>query len=260
MNAPSPDIVYLTQPQQVSMGDAWFEIATIDHFWIRRRFEVLRKLTEDIPWDTLPLAEVGCGSGLLQRQVEDAFGTTVDGFDLNDLALRSSVAQRSPRFCYDVFERRAELKEKYGAIFLFDVIEHLDDDMAFLDAVLFHVQSAGMVFINVPADPGLFSEYDEAAGHVRRYLSSDLCQLAEKCGCEVLKWTYWGLPLRLLLRLRKRRLAGQRDKDAILRDGFSPRHGLVNRLLMLFSRLERIPQRRAGSSTMLIAKKVQVIG
>jgi SAM-dependent methyltransferase len=255
MNPTLPAIVYLTKPQKVSMGDAWFHIATTDHFWIRRRFEVFRKLSAGLSLHAQPLAEIGCGSGLVQRQMEECFGVTIDGFDLNELALTSSVAARSQRYCYDIYERNADFKEKYGAILLFDVIEHLDDDAAFLDAVLYHVQPGGWIFINVPADPALFSAYDEAAGHVRRYLGHDVCKLVEKCGGESVTWTYWGFPLRLLLALRKWSLAEKQDDDAILKGGFSPRNPLFNFLLLLFSRCELIPQQNAGSSVMLIARK-----
>ena len=86
------EIAYLSQPEPVSMGDAWFSIASTEHFWIRRRFEVLRALTPGFDWPALRLAEIGCGSGLLQRQLEDECGARVDGFDLNELALKGSVA------------------------------------------------------------------------------------------------------------------------------------------------------------------------
>ena len=33
-------IEYLSPPAAVSMADRWFEIASLDHFWVRRRFEV----------------------------------------------------------------------------------------------------------------------------------------------------------------------------------------------------------------------------
>jgi SAM-dependent methyltransferase len=237
------------------MGDAWFDIANIDHFWIRRRFQVLRKLAGDLEWPQMRVAEIGCGSGLLQRQIEDKFGCQVDGFDLNELALRQSVCRSSRRLCYNIFSRDASLKEAYDAIFLFDVIEHIDDHRGFLEAALFHLRPGGRILINVPADAALYSAYDRAAGHVRRYLAPELIDLVESAGLQSERWTYWGWPLRLLLHIRRRRLDKMTNNDQILRDGFSPRGGLFNFGLWLFSQLERIPQHSAGSSLMLIARK-----
>jgi hypothetical protein len=44
MNSEHRPIIYLSPPTQVSMGDWWFDIATVDHFWIRRRFDVMRRI------------------------------------------------------------------------------------------------------------------------------------------------------------------------------------------------------------------------
>ncbi len=252
-----PDIKYLSKPEGVSMGDAWFSIASLRHFWIRRRFQVLQELAGDFPWRTSRLGEIGCGSGLVQRQVEEHFGTTLDGFDLNEYALKESVCQTSQRHCYNIFARDAAYKAIYDGMILFDVIEHLDDHRGFLEAAMFHVKPGGRVFINVPADADLMSAYDTAAGHVRRYGAEDLLELCKACGLHVENWTYWGRPLRPLLQVRRWKLRHATDADAILRSGFAPPGAIGNALLLLLSRFESIPQHRAGSSLMLVARMPQ---
>lgn len=249
-----PDIVYLSQPEGVSMGDAWFSVASPKHFWIRRRFQVLQKLAGDFPWRTSRLGEIGCGSGLVQRQIEDHYDTKLDGFDLNEYALKESVCRTSQRYCYNIHARDAAFKAIYDGMVLFDVIEHLDDHKGFLESALFHVRPGGRVFINVPADNALMSEYDTAAGHVRRYDAKELLGLAEACGLRVERWSYWGWPLRPLLSIRRRQLRNATDHDAILRAGFTPPGAIGNAALMLLSQFERIPQHHAGSSLMLVAQ------
>src|SRR5208282_3627094 len=84
---PTPrEIEYLSRPAEVSMADRWFEIASIDHFWVLRRFEVLRKLAGESIVKSREMAEVGCGHGLLQKQIENTYAREVTGFDLNDYA------------------------------------------------------------------------------------------------------------------------------------------------------------------------------
>jgi hypothetical protein len=61
-----PRIIYLTPPTPVSMGDWWFDIATAEHFWIRRRFDVLRRLADNVLRNSRSAAEIGCGNGLVQ--------------------------------------------------------------------------------------------------------------------------------------------------------------------------------------------------
>lgn len=248
------DIVYLSRPEGVSMGDAWFSIASPGHFWIRRRFEVLQKLAGDFPWRTSRLAEIGCGSGLVQRQIEQCFGATLDGFDLNEYALKASVCETSRRFCYNIHARDAAFKAVYDGMILFDVIEHIDDHRGFIESAMFHVKPGGRVFINVPADNALMSPYDKAAGHVRRYGAEDLLEVVKACGLKTENWTYWGRPLRPLLKVRCWKLRHATDPDAILRSGFAPPGAAGNALLMLLSRIESIPQHHSGSSLMLAAR------
>ncbi len=237
------------------MGDAWFDIASTNHFWIRRRFEVLRKLAPSFDWPRLKLAEIGSGNGLVQRQFEDQFGAEIDGFDLNETALEDAVSRKSRRFCYNIHARLNQLREAYDAILLFDVIEHIDDHGGFLRSALFHLKRHGSLIINVPAHMSLFSTYDKAAGHVRRYAAEDLIALVEGCGLRTATWTYWGKPMIPLLAIRKRRLKKMTDEDEILRDGFAARGALGNAALLALSRCEWMPQHKTGTSLMLVAHR-----
>ncbi len=248
------EIVYLSKPEPVSMGDAWFDIASARHFWIQRRFEVLHKLTTGFDWPHLKLAEIGSGSGLVQRQFEDYLGAEIDGFDLNEVALRQAAGLRSQRFCYNIHARSASLHRTYDGIVLFDVIEHIDDDLGFLESAIHHLKPGGFLVINVPALQSLYSSYDKAAGHVRRYSAEELIALVKSAGLKVEQWTYWGKPMLPLLALRKRRLEAMHDADAIIRDGFDSRGALMNAALLTLSRCETIPQQSKGTSLMLIAR------
>jgi methylase of polypeptide subunit release factors len=84
------------------MADRWFEVAGIDHFWIRRRFEVFRRLAGELVANAREIAEIGCGHGLLQLQLETAYDRAVAGFDLNEVALKQNVSRRSAVNCYDI--------------------------------------------------------------------------------------------------------------------------------------------------------------
>src|SRR5437764_11173656 len=95
-------LTYLSAPAEVSMADRWFEVASVDHFWVRRRFEVFQQLAGSLIGGAREIAEIGCGNGLLQRQIEDAYGREVAGFDLNEFALKQSLTRHSSIFCYDV--------------------------------------------------------------------------------------------------------------------------------------------------------------
>jgi 2-polyprenyl-3-methyl-5-hydroxy-6-metoxy-1,4-benzoquinol methylase len=245
-------VAYLSAAATVSMADQWFAIASTDHFWVRRRFSVLQELAG--PW--LPASkecgEIGCGHGLLQRQIEDAYGLPVTGFDLNDFALQQNVSRISRVCCYDIVERNAALRAEFDVIFLFDVLEHISDQDGFLQSLLFHLAPQGRVVVNVPAGQWAFSGYDRAAGHVRRYSFKTLRDVARRNRLEPREWSYWGLPLVPILALRKVWLSGKHDQQEIIRTGFASRSAATNAALGMLSRAEPIPQHLLGSSLMAV--------
>jgi SAM-dependent methyltransferase len=246
----SRGITYLTPATPVSMGDWWFDIATEDHFWIRRRFAVMRQLADSVLRDAKAIAEIGCGNGLLQREVEERYGTAVTGFDLNELALRKNVSRISPLYCYDIHQRNPEFRGRFDVVFLFDVLEHIDAESDFLLAVKHHLAPAGALVINVPAHRFFLSDYDRAAGHVRRYSRQYLAKVAEENGFEVSALTYWGLPLVPLLFVRK----GISMNKTNGKVGFDSRGQTINGLLGSLARCEVLPQTLLGTSLMAVLR------
>ena len=234
------------------MADWWFEIATIDHFWIQRRFAVLRRLAGSLIPAAGEVAEIGCGHGLLQRQIEETYRREVTGFDLNESALKQNLAQLSNIFCYDIYHQHPSLRQRFDLVFLFDVLEHMADEDRFLRAVVFHLAPGGKLVLNVPAGKWAHSAYDEAAGHVRRYSMRSLQDTAARNGLQIAKSSYWGLPLAPTLLLRRLWLKGKRGKDRIISAGFSPRTKVLNRLLAVVSKCEPIPQTFLGTSIMAV--------
>jgi len=252
---PIPKIEYLSQPDRVSMGDSWFEIASPRHFWFIRRFQVLHRMAGTLLSTAgIRVAEFGCGNGVVQRQLEDRYGLSVDGFDLNELSLKQNISRRSQVFCYDIHQRKETLRGRYDLIFLFDVLEHIDDEDAFLTSLLFHLKPGGRLLINVPALQSLYSRYDEAVGHVRRYDLASMQSVTSRNGLETESATYWGLPLLPLLWIRKPWVRNKKRED-IISEGMDPKIGVLNGALSLFSRLERIPQRAIGTSLMVVLRK-----
>jgi len=244
-------ITYLSPSLPVNMGDWWFEIATSNHFWVRRRFEVLKRFAGQVIEGSSRIAEIGCGNGLLQRDIEDHYGLRVAGFELNELALRKNVSRISPLYCYDINQRQLNLRSQFDLVLLFDVLEHIDDEKEFLESVKFHLTDSGGLVVNVPAHQSLYSNYDRAAGHVRRYNTKQLIQVAERSGFKVRAITYWGLPLLPLLLLRKAVSLDPTNGKA----GFDPGGSSANFALSLLARCEFLPQNLFGTSVMALLER-----
>jgi SAM-dependent methyltransferase len=245
-------ITYLSAPAEVRMGDLYFDIASLDHFWIRRRFKVLQQFAGDLVSGARAIAEIGCGSGMLQRQIEDAYGKEVAGFDLNEVALKKNASRLSAVHCYNIFEKHSTLRERFDIILLFDVLEHIPDDKGFLEALNFHLAPGGRLILNVPACPWAYSEYDKAGGHERRYSIRTLCDAVEAKNLRITKWTFWGLPLVPTILARKLYLRGKKNQDEIISCGFDAGSKSINQLLGLLAKCELIPQKLIGTSLMAV--------
>jgi SAM-dependent methyltransferase len=248
MNSEPRPITYLSPPTPVNMGDWWFDIATRDHFWIRRRFEVMRRLADSVLRNSRSAAEIGCGNGLLQKGLEDYYGISVTGFDLNEVALRKNVSRVSPLYCYDIHHRDPEFGAHFDLLLLFDVLEHIEAEGDFLQSAKFHLTDSGILLVNVPAHQFFYSDYDRAAGHVRRYSINHLTNVAEKNGFKIRALSYWGLPLVPLLLARKG-MSMQRTNG---KAGFDTRGSTINSLLAALARCEPLPQKFLGTSLMAV--------
>jgi SAM-dependent methyltransferase len=248
MGSPDRAVAYLSAAMPVNMGDWWFDVATSDHFWIRRRFEVMKRLADSAVKNAKRMAEIGCGNGLLQRDIEDCYGIPVAGFELNEIALQKNVSRVSPLYCYNIHQRNPEFRGHFDLLLLFDVLEHIEDEDAFLQSAKFHLAEAGTLLINVPAHQFFFSDYDRAAGHIRRYSIGQLTTVAERNGFKARAFTYWGLPLVPLLLLRKTMSMQRSDGRA----GLDTRGSTMNALLGLLAQVEPLPQRFLGTSVMTV--------
>ena len=68
----------------------WYDVACEDHFWMEWRVKVLTEHLRRLGFD--PMAafsafDIGCGHGILQRQLSRSTAWVVDGCDLNDGAI-----------------------------------------------------------------------------------------------------------------------------------------------------------------------------
>jgi 2-polyprenyl-3-methyl-5-hydroxy-6-metoxy-1,4-benzoquinol methylase len=240
---------------------AWYTLLKTDHFWFAWREAVFFREMDcaGIPKNAnLSGMDIGCGQGEMRREIEKYTNWIMDGVDINLESLYRNKNCIGKTMFYNILDRKNVMKSHYDILILFDVLEHIDDPKAFLDAACFHIKSGGYLIINVPACPSLFSQYDAAAGHLRRYSKPGLRAALQTMGLEVITETYWGFSLVPLLFLRKcffkcRNLR----RDEILKIGFEPPGSLTNGILKLVGCVERrfIQQPFIGSSLIVVARK-----
>jgi len=65
--------------------------------------------------------------------------------------------------------------EMFDSILYYDVLEHIEDDGLELQQASKHLKPGGRLIILSPAHQAMFSGFDKAIGHYRRYNKSSLC-------------------------------------------------------------------------------------
>jgi SAM-dependent methyltransferase len=178
-----------------------------EHYWhVYRRQVILQILREAMPQPADPLIELGCGAGTVTTYLNE-HGYRVDYADVHrealDLARARAEARLGERSRALRFVRldicKQDLPKRYRGVFLFDVLEHLPDDVGVLERVrrafVPGADKNALLMFTVPAFPALWSPFDDVEKHKRRYTSLDARRLTEGAGFEVVRMTYFFFPL-----------------------------------------------------------------
>lgn len=230
-------IEFLSPATSVSMADEWFEFANPDHFWMQWRHAILLQQLKRTRQTFRNALEIGCGHGVVRELVERDLGFPVDGCDLNQHALEMAKNGKGRLLVYNIFDLNPAMLHAYDLVFLMDVIEHVDDDAAFLKTSLEHLKRGGIVVINVPAHMAFYSKYDEVAGHKRRYSAADLRSLFHQTGVETLNIVSWGFSLVPALIARKGILHFV-PRERTIRTGFATQNAATHGLFSFLRRME----------------------
>ena len=257
--AAEPAIEYLSPVAETPFPDDWYAFADASHFWMQWRLGVTLQLCErvgialDRPLQAL---DIGGGAGRFREQLESRTSWHVDMTDLNLPALKLCAPARGRTLYYDVTRPERPLAGRYDLCFLFDVIEHVGQPEALVAAAMAHLRPGGHLLVNVPALQSLFSAYDVAAGHLRRYSPRTLGAGLAGPGAELAAIRYWGLSLVPLLALR-RLVAGQKPDANTIRAGFEPPSRLAHEILkgLMRAELALVRSPPVGTSVMAAVRR-----
>ncbi|MGD0003645.1 MAG: class I SAM-dependent methyltransferase [Anaerolineaceae bacterium] len=188
------------------------------HFWFRARNEVISALVEKELRRLVPgyqVLEVGCGTGNVLRVLEKVCKRgQVIGMDLFLEGLE--YARRRVGLGLVQGDMQAPpFGEKFQIIGLFDVLEHLPDDLQVLENLYSMLSPGGVLLLTVPAFPSLWSYFDEAGRHVRRYRFHELQTRLDQAGFKVETISYYMMSIFPLVWMQRKLAQGRSQPKAM---------------------------------------------
>lgn len=159
------------------------------HFWFRARNLALKTIIQTLT-PRLParcrVIEVGCGTGNTLRMMEEACpdARIIVGMDMFEEGLQYARRRTAVPLVRGRIED-APFNAPFDLVGLFDVLEHVQDEMSGLEQIRMLIKPGGYLLLTVPARKELWSRFDEEAHHCRRYEPDELRQRLAAAGLEV---------------------------------------------------------------------------
>ena len=268
LNLGDDGIWYSEETQEISYpsddNEACFAVED-GSFWFRHRNNCIAAVVQAFPpQDEGTIFDIGGGNGFV------SLGLTRLGFDMALLEPgRMGAINAKKRGLKNIICATTEtanlLQHSLPAVGLFDVIEHIEDDLSFLRSIRSLMKKDAYLYATVPAYSFLWSEEDVHAGHFRRYTLGSFSKVLESAGfhIEFSSYIFRFLPLPIfLLRTLPYRLGlskSKRDDKTVSRDHVE-KGGLIANIMSSFlqretGNLDKQKTMRFGGSCLVVAKR-----
>jgi SAM-dependent methyltransferase len=164
-------------------------------FWFQHRNAVIVDAVRRFP-PTGFIADIGAGNGYVARGLKDAgFETLV--IEPGATGIRNAQSRGLAPLVCATLQDAAFRPGALPAAAMFDVLEHIRDDLGVLRTLNEALAPSGRLYLTVPSFHWLWSGEDEIAGHHRRYTIAALESRLNGAGFVQEFATYFFAPLPL---------------------------------------------------------------
>jgi SAM-dependent methyltransferase len=242
-------------------GNAWCFQVEEDSFWFNHRKNCILEAIRVFPPDGAFL-DIGGGNGYMSLAIKDIGIDTI----LVEPGIEGATNARKrglPQVICATLEDSGFKTNSIGAIGLFDILEHIEDDEGFLKTINGLMAANGRVYITVPAYNFLFSFEDKRSKHYRRYTNTSLVKKLESAGFGIDFKTYIFslLPIPIFFVRTVPSAIGLRKKSEfrrILKEHRQPIRGFNRLLMKVFDReilaLKNKKKIPFGASCLIVAR------
>ncbi|MCX7766475.1 MAG: class I SAM-dependent methyltransferase [Candidatus Sumerlaeia bacterium] len=234
-----------------------------EHFWFKtRRKFIISVAKKIIPDDHFTYLEIGCGTGSVLSEWQKKFkNAECFGCDLSLSAMQLTKNAGFMAICADA--NNLPFRESFDVVGVYDVLEHLIDDRLILEEIKGSLKPGGIFIITVPAGQYLMTEYDKAAGHLRRYTRKSMTALIANSNFKLVFCSYFfGFILPFIFVKRKifdRFGQRKKEEEMIVNAELKLPPKLINCFLKILTDIEFWLRRYLnlpwGSSLIIIARK-----
>lgn len=230
------------------------------YFWMRARKSLIKSVFERYVSLSDRIIEIGAGTGNVTKfLMKNGYNNiSVGEIHVKGLEYAKSYGIKE-RYQFDL--TRAPFAEHFDVVAMFDVLEHINEDVVAVKNVYKMLAFGGKAIVTVPAHMWLWNKEDIIVSHRKRYERDELKKLFEENGFEVLWSTAFFvsiLPLLLLRRLLKKETGIIKTSDSRDRFKINPvTNYVLEKVLSIENRLIMGHSLKWGGSIILVAEKNQ---
>lgn len=129
-----------------------------------------------------PFLDVACGNGYLSKRLAKK-GWKGKAIDFLPKAIKTTKENLAGFRGIKVEKKTLlQVSGKYNTIFMFDILEHLEDDISALKKVYSLLETGGHLVVAGPSNPSEWRWDDNFYGHIRRYSEKNLKDKLKRAG------------------------------------------------------------------------------
>lgn len=211
------------------------------HWYFRGKRTLVKKVLSRLldPHPNYKLLDIGCGTGNILLMLQE-FGEAV-GVDVSPVALEFCRTRNLSALHLVTPDDKLPFPDRsFDVTCAFDLLEHIEDDLSFLNEIKRVTQTHGKILLIVPAHPQLWSEHDVALHHKRRYTRKQFELLIRNADLTCSRMTYFNsllFPVALAYRTFKN-LLPKKNSSTVRSEFFIELPSLVNATLLKLFEME----------------------